>query len=206
MSLVLSLGNIVYYTAKLMKTKPVKSSGWWNKVYLLALDGPLNNHSSALKVWFQLHLWIAHSLKTSGVNCFLKSSHIFHRVMQIQQLLYICSPKSEKWHSASSPSWNINSLLCLYCASRIWYFCCCWIWGFFALFCSILLVLFFFFPLSCWLHSLHINLCLQITNAVLLSSGFIPRKHFKILAEAVLSTQRLFWWQLFSLSQLETSC
>lgn len=102
-----------------MKTKPAKNSGWQNKVYLLALDGPLNDHSSAHKVWFQLHLWIAHSSKASGVNCFLKSSHIFHKVMQIQQLLYMCSPKSKKWHSASSPSWNINSLLCIYCASRI---------------------------------------------------------------------------------------
>lgn len=146
-SLVLSLGNIVYYTAKLMKTKPAKHSGWQNEVYHLALDGPLNDHSSAHKVWFQLHLWIAHFLKTSGVNCFLKSSHIFHKVLQIQQLLYICSPKSEKWHSASSSSWNINSLLCSYFARRIWFFCCCWIWGVllcFVLFCWI--CSFFSFP------------------------------------------------------------
>lgn len=136
----LSLGNIVYYTAKLMRAKAAKNSEWQNKVYLLALDGPLNDHSSAHKVWFQLHLWIAHSLKTSGVNCFLKSSHKIHKVMQIQQLLYMCSPKSEKWHSASSPSWNKTSLLCIYCASRIWGFCCWWIWVFLALFCSVLLV------------------------------------------------------------------
>lgn len=146
-SLVLSLGNIVYHTAKLMKTKPAKKSGWQNKVYHLTLDGPLNDHSSAHKVWFQLHLWIAHSLKTSGVNCFLKSSHIFHKVLQIQQLLYICSPESEKWHSASSSSWNINSLLCSYFARRIWFFFLLLLnLGGFALFCSILLVLFFFFP------------------------------------------------------------
>lgn len=193
-----------------MKTKPAKNSGWQNKVYLLTLDGPLNDHSSAHKVWFQLHLWIAHSLKASGVNCFLKSSHIFHKVMQIQQLLYICSPKSEKWHSASSPSWNINSLLCIYCASRIWFLLLLLKdLGLFVLFYFVGFVLFFFFFflfLSSWLHSFHINLCLQITNAVLLSSGFIPRKCFRILAEAVLSARRLFWWQLFSLSQLETSC
>lgn len=135
-----------------MKIKPANNSVWQNKVYLLALDGPLDDHSSAHKVWFQLHPWIAHSLKTSGVNCFLKSSHIFHGVMHIQQLLYICSPKSKKWHSASTPSWNTNSLLCIYCASRIWFFFFFWLAldlvFFFALFCSILLVLLFlgFFP------------------------------------------------------------
>lgn len=135
-----------------MKIKPANNSVWQNKVYLLALDGPLDDHSSAHKVWFQLHPWIAHSLKTSGVNCFLKSSHIFHRVMHIQQLLYICSPKSKKWHSASTPSWNTNSLLCIYCASRIWFFFFFgWHWicfFFFALFCSILLVLLFLFFFS----------------------------------------------------------
>lgn len=99
------------------------------------------------------------------------------------------------------PILNINSL-CIYCGSRIWFFGCCCIWVFFF---SILVVLLFIPPLSCWLHSFHINLCLQITSTVLLSFGLIPRKCFKILAEVVLSTWWLFWWQLFSLSHLETS-
>lgn len=92
--------------------------------------------------------------------------------MEIQQLLYRWSPKSEKWHSVSSPSWNIKLLLCSYSASRVGLFV-------FVGFCEFFVggFVFFFFPAG-WI-SLHINLCLQITDAVLLSSGFVSRRHFK---------------------------
>lgn len=47
-------------------------------------------------------------------------------------------------------------------------FCFCWVLWFWV---------FFFFPAGS--IPLHTNLCLHITDAVLLNSGFIPRRHFK---------------------------
>lgn len=118
------LSGTVYCSAKLLKPKPPQ------KLRVAKQDASANSRwttksaftSSAHKVWFQLHLWIAHSLRTSGASCFLKGSHIFHKVMRIQQLLYTQPHKTKKWHSASPPSWNISSRLCIYCTNRVWLF------------------------------------------------------------------------------------
>lgn len=148
-------------------------------MHLPTRDGPLSYHSSAHKVWFQLHIWIAHSLRTSGASCFLKGSHIFYKVMQIQQLLYTRSLESKKWYSVSPPSWSISLFLCIYCTNSLTFW-------------------FFFFLFLASFFSSHVNLWLQITDAVLLSSGFIPRRHLrekknKNLAAVLLSVRWAAW-------------